>query len=138
MNENDSPAAAAGAAASMVARAVKKSFRTPRALQPPAGRPPADPKFCIGMGSATLAPRVMDRFLIEGGSPLSGVVVPAGNKNAALPALAACLLTEEEVVLRNVPRISDVEAMVRLLEELGVSVEWREQNTVALCAAEIR
>src|SRR4051794_13772151 len=138
MNENDSPAAAAGAATSRAARAVTRSLRTPRAKQPRAGRPSADTKFGMGMGSATLAPRVMDRFLIEGGSPLSGIVVPAGNKNAALPALAACLLTEEEVVLRNVPRISDVEAMVRLLEELGVSVEWREQNTVSLCAAEIR
>src|SRR4051812_5459996 len=90
------------------------------------------------MGSATLAPQVMDRFLIEGGSPLSGIVVPAGNKNAALPALAACLLTEEEVVLSNVPRIRDVEAMIRLLEALGVSVDWREANTVALCAADIQ
>ena len=54
----------------------------------------------------------MEKFVIEGGYPLSGTVVPAGNKNAALPALAACLLTEEDVVLRNIPRIKDVEAMV--------------------------
>jgi UDP-N-acetylglucosamine 1-carboxyvinyltransferase len=79
----------------------------------------------------------MDKFLIEGGYPLSGTVVPAGNKNAALPLLAACLLTEEEVVLRNVPRISDVEAMLGLLEHLGVEVDWREDNVVALCAASI-
>src|SRR3954466_9718402 len=89
------------------------------------------------MAFGTLA-AAMSKFRIEGGYPLSGTVVPAGNKNAALPALAACLLTEEEVVLRNIPRISDVDAMIRLLEELGVSVEWREQNTVALCAAEIQ
>ncbi|MEA2367821.1 MAG: UDP-N-acetylglucosamine 1-carboxyvinyltransferase [Thermoleophilaceae bacterium] len=62
---------------------------------------------------------------------------PAGNKNAALPALAACLLTEEEVVLRNVPRIRDVEAMTELLTGLGVRVEWREDNVVALCAADV-
>src|SRR5687767_5706159 len=57
----------------------------------------------------------MEKFIIEGGTPLAGTVVPAGNKNAALPALAACLLTSEEVVLRNIPRISDVEAMLELL-----------------------
>src|SRR3954466_5252038 len=79
-------------------------------------------------------PAAMSKFLIEGGYPLSGTVVPAGNKNAALPALAACLLTEEEVVLRNIPRIRDVEAMVELLEHLGVDVEWREENVVALRA----
>jgi UDP-N-acetylglucosamine 1-carboxyvinyltransferase len=77
----------------------------------------------------------MEKFVIEGGAPLSGTVVPAGNKNAALPALAACLLTEEEVVLRNIPRIRDVAAMVELLTGLGVTAEWREDNVVALCAA---
>jgi UDP-N-acetylglucosamine 1-carboxyvinyltransferase len=56
--------------------------------------------------------------------PLSGTITPAGNKNGALPILAACLLTDDEVILRNVPRISDVEAMVRLLELLGARVEW--------------
>jgi UDP-N-acetylglucosamine 1-carboxyvinyltransferase len=80
----------------------------------------------------------MEKFLIEGGYPLSGTVVPAGNKNAALPALAASLLTEEEVVLRNIPRIRDVEAMLRLLEHIGAQVEWREENTVAVCASEVR
>jgi UDP-N-acetylglucosamine 1-carboxyvinyltransferase len=79
----------------------------------------------------------MEKFLIEGGFPLSGTVVPAGNKNAALPVLAACILTEEEVVVRNVPRIRDVDAMIDLLEHLGVEVEWREDNVVALCAASI-
>jgi UDP-N-acetylglucosamine 1-carboxyvinyltransferase len=77
----------------------------------------------------------MEKFIIEGGYPLSGTVVPAGNKNAALPVLAACLLTEEEVVVRNVPRIRDVGAMLRLLESVGVTCEWRDENTVALCAA---
>src|SRR3954449_6310986 len=67
----------------------------------------------------------MEKFVIEGGVPLSGTVVPAGNKNAALPLLAACLLTEEEVLLRNIPRIRDVDAMVGLLEDLGARVEWR-------------
>jgi UDP-N-acetylglucosamine 1-carboxyvinyltransferase len=89
------------------------------------------------MAFGTLAPP-MEKFLIQGGFPLSGAVVPAGNKNAALPALAACLLTEGEVVLRNVPRIRDVEAMVSLLEHLGVEVEWRDENVVALCAAGVK
>ena len=77
----------------------------------------------------------MEKFVIEGGVPLSGTVVPAGNKNAALPILAACVLTEDEVVLRNVPRIRDVEAMLELLRDLGVRVDWRGANEVALCAA---
>jgi UDP-N-acetylglucosamine 1-carboxyvinyltransferase len=79
----------------------------------------------------------MEKFVIDGGVPLSGTVVPAGNKNGALPILAACLLTEEEVVVRNVPRIADVAAMIDLLEHLGVRVEWREEHTVALCAASV-
>ena len=79
----------------------------------------------------------MEKFIIEGGTPLSGEIVPAGNKNAALPVLAAALLTEEEVVLRNIPRIRDVEAMLDLLRRLGVKVEWRDENVVALQADEI-
>jgi UDP-N-acetylglucosamine 1-carboxyvinyltransferase len=80
----------------------------------------------------------MEKFIIEGGQPLSGTVVPAGNKNAALPVLAATLLTREEVVLRNIPRIRDVEAQLNLLRNLGAEVEWRDDNVVAVCAAEVR
>jgi len=72
--------------------------------------------------------------VIEGGAPLSGTVVPAGNKNAALPVLAASLLTEEEVVVANVPRIRDVDAMLGLLEDVGVRVD-RSDHEVRLCAA---
>jgi UDP-N-acetylglucosamine 1-carboxyvinyltransferase len=79
----------------------------------------------------------MEKFIIEGGTPLSGTVVPAGNKNAALPALAASLLTSEEVVLRNIPRIRDVEAMIQLLLRLGASAEWRDDNTVAVQTDEV-
>jgi UDP-N-acetylglucosamine 1-carboxyvinyltransferase len=79
----------------------------------------------------------MEKFHIEGGYPLSGTVIPAGNKNAALPVLAACLLTEDEVVLRNIPRIRDVEAMLALLEHLGVEIDWRDDNVLALCAANV-
>src|SRR3954464_16023093 len=83
-------------------------------------------------------PPLMEKFVIEGGVPLSGTVVPAGNKNAALPLLAACLLTDEEIVLHNIPRIRDTEAMLVLLEDLGVTVEQRNHNAVALCAEGVR
>ncbi|MDQ3630485.1 MAG: UDP-N-acetylglucosamine 1-carboxyvinyltransferase [Actinomycetota bacterium] len=77
----------------------------------------------------------MEKFVIDGGVALSGTVVPAGNKNGALPILAACVLTADEVVVRNVPRIRDVEAMLELLELLGVTVERRSEHSLALCAA---
>ena len=80
----------------------------------------------------------MEKFVIEGGVPLSGTVVPAGNKNAALPLLAACLLTDQQVVLHNVPKIRDTEALLDLLANLGVKVERRDGNTVVLQADEVR
>ena len=76
----------------------------------------------------------MEKFVIEGGVPLSGTVVPAGNKNGALPILAAALLTDDEVVVRNVPRIRDVEAMMALLADLGARVAWTGANEVAIRA----
>ena len=76
----------------------------------------------------------MENFVIQGGAPLSGEITPAGNKNAALPILAACLLTEEEVVIHNVPRIRDTEALLTLLERLGVDVAWLADNSVRLRA----
>jgi UDP-N-acetylglucosamine 1-carboxyvinyltransferase len=77
----------------------------------------------------------MEKFVIQGGVPLSGELTVAGNKNAALPILAACLLTEEELLLHRVPRIRDTEAQIALLEQLGVEVEWVADNSVRLCAA---
>jgi UDP-N-acetylglucosamine 1-carboxyvinyltransferase len=79
----------------------------------------------------------MEKFIIQGGVPLSGEMVPAGNKNAALPILAACLLTDQELLVRNVPRIRDVESMLGLLERLGVKVAWTGENEVRLQADEI-
>jgi UDP-N-acetylglucosamine 1-carboxyvinyltransferase len=79
----------------------------------------------------------MEKFVIQGGSPLSGEIVPAGNKNAALPALAACLLTDEELLLRNVPRIRDTETQLSLLEGIGVKVAWSGENEVRLRAGSI-
>jgi UDP-N-acetylglucosamine 1-carboxyvinyltransferase len=79
----------------------------------------------------------MENFVIKGGAPLSGEITPAGNKNAALPILAASLLTEEEVVVHNVPRIQDTEAQLMLLERLGVGVAWLGDNTVGLRADDV-
>src|SRR3954451_9135935 len=76
----------------------------------------------------------MEKFVIDGGAPLSGTVIPAGNKNAALPCIAASALTSDEVVVRNIPRIRDVQAMLDLLEDLGATVEWRGEHEVAICA----
>src|SRR6202158_4803092 len=72
----------------------------------------------------------MSTLLIEGGHRLSGQVAVEGNKNAALPLLAACLLTTEECVLTNVPLISDVEVMARLLIDLGARVDGIGSTTL--------
>ncbi len=80
----------------------------------------------------------MEKFIIEGGTRLNGEVIASGNKNAALPLLASCLLTDEPLVLHNVPRIRDVHTMIRLLESLGVSVTWLDTNSVRLHAKEVR
>lgn len=79
----------------------------------------------------------MEKFVIQGGVPLSGEITAAGNKNAALPILAACLLTEEELTLSNIPRIRDTEAQVALLEGVGVDAEWTGPNTIRLQAANV-
>ena len=76
----------------------------------------------------------MEKFVIQGGAPLSGELTVAGNKNAALPILAACLLTEEELLLHRVPRIRDTEAQIALLEQLGVEATWVGDNSLRLCA----
>jgi len=78
----------------------------------------------------------MEKFIIDGGLPLSGEVTPSGNKNAALPLLAACILTKEPVIMRNVPNIRDVQTMRSLLKSLGVQIDeiddhtWRIQASV--------
>jgi UDP-N-acetylglucosamine 1-carboxyvinyltransferase len=78
---------------------------------------------------------VSDYFVIEGGRPLAGTIEPEGNKNAALPAIAAALLTDQEVRLTNVPRIRDVEIMAEILVDLGGEAEWTGQNELRLRAA---
>ena len=79
----------------------------------------------------------MAKLVIEGGYPLSGVITPSGNKNAALPLLAACLLTDEQVVLHNLPRIRDVQTMLHIMEKLGVEVTDLGPHDVAVQARHI-
>ncbi len=71
-----------------------------------------------------------ERFVVRGGRPLAGTIRPAGNKNAALPILAATLLADGPVELSNIPRIRDVEAMLALLGHLGATVTWTGENQV--------
>ncbi len=80
----------------------------------------------------------MDELVVEGGHPLRGELTPSGNKNAALPALAACLLTEEPVILHNVPDIQDVHTMLDLLTNIGAEVERLDTHSWRLHAREIR
>ena len=79
----------------------------------------------------------MSTLLIEGGHPLSGSIEVEGNKNAALPLLAACLLTTEPCLLTNVPRISDVEVMARLLLDLGAEVDGMGTTTLRVRCREV-
>ncbi|HUF01339.1 MAG TPA: UDP-N-acetylglucosamine 1-carboxyvinyltransferase [Gaiellaceae bacterium] len=79
----------------------------------------------------------MQSFVIEGGRPLHGTVRASGNKNGALPILAACVLASEAVRLSNVPRIRDVETMVELLVDLGADAEWTAANEVRVDPAGI-
>src|SRR6476619_8116622 len=81
---------------------------------------------------------LVSTLLIEGGHRLSGRIEVEGNKNAALPLLAACLLTEHECVLTNVPRIADVEVMARLLLDLGAEVDGIGTTTLRIRCPEIR
>src|SRR5438046_1407372 len=89
------------------------------------------------MAQTAVTDALASSFVIQGGRPLSGRVRAAGNKNGALPILAACLLTSEPVVLHNVPRIRDVETMMALLADVGAEVEWTGENEVRVQAAEI-
>jgi UDP-N-acetylglucosamine 1-carboxyvinyltransferase len=89
------------------------------------------------MSQTAVIGRAAECFVIEGGRTLNGRVRAAGNKNGALPILAACLLTSEPVTLRNVPRIADVETMLELLNDVGADAEWVGPNEVRIQAAEV-
>ena len=87
------------------------------------------------MAGTAVADTLAEAFVIEGGRRLEGRVRAAGNKNAALPLLAACVLAQEEVKLENVPRIRDVETMMALLNDIGGEAEWTGPNEVRVNGA---
>ncbi len=78
------------------------------------------------------------QFVVQGGERLSGTIRPSGNKNAALPIVCAALLTDQPVILENVPRIRDVETLVELIATLGVDVSWTERNTLHIHAKTVK
>src|SRR6266571_6095443 len=84
----------------------------------------------------SVAHALADAFVIEGGQRLGGTIRAAGNKNGALPILAACLLTDEPVTLANVPRIRDVNTMLELLVDLGADASWTGQNELRVHTAD--
>src|SRR5919197_5965752 len=89
------------------------------------------------MAQTAVTDALAESFVIDGGQPLNGRITAAGNKNGALPILAACLLTSEPVVLHNVPRIRDVETMMALICALGADAEWTGENEVRVNAADL-
>jgi UDP-N-acetylglucosamine 1-carboxyvinyltransferase len=88
------------------------------------------------MSHTAVAETLMESFVIEGGRPLHGRVRAAGNKNGALPILAATLLADGPVTLTNVPRIRDVETMVEILADVGADADWIGENEVRVDAAD--
>lgn len=80
----------------------------------------------------------MAQFIVEGGRPLNGTVTVSGNKNEALPAVMACLLTEEEIILKRMPKIGDILTLCNILEDIGVSVSWLDEETLSLQAKTIK
>lgn len=88
------------------------------------------------MGQPQQSERV--QYIVEGGFQLSGSIEPNGNKNAALPIIAAALLTRERVELTNVPRIRDVEALVELIQSVGARANWLDRNTLEIEARDLR
>ena len=90
------------------------------------------------MTMTAVADALMEAFVIEGGTPLSGTIRAAGNKNGALPILAACVLADEPVTLTNVPRIRDVDTMVALLNDVGADADWIGANEIRVNAAGVQ
>ncbi|MBN8953819.1 MULTISPECIES: UDP-N-acetylglucosamine 1-carboxyvinyltransferase [unclassified Rhizobium] len=86
---------------------------------------------------ARALPHERIQYVVEGGFKLSGEIEPSGNKNAALPIIAASLLTDQRVELSNVPRIRDVEALVELIQSVGAKVRWLGRNELEIEAREL-
>ncbi|MCC5971834.1 MAG: UDP-N-acetylglucosamine 1-carboxyvinyltransferase [Pararhodobacter sp.] len=88
------------------------------------------------MGQAQPTERV--QYIVEGGHRIDGTIEPSGNKNAALPIVAAALLTDQRVELHNVPRIRDIEALVELIQSVGAEANWLGRNTLEITARNLR
>ena len=80
----------------------------------------------------------MNEYIIEGGFPISGTITASGNKNAALPCLAASLLTAEPVILHNIPEIEDTGVMIKIIESLGAKVTKLEKHSWQIDASKIK
>src|SRR6476661_5634127 len=89
------------------------------------------------MKTASSIARLMQSFVIQGGRPVSGTIRASGNKNGALPILAATVLASGEVTLSNLPRIRDVEVMVELLADLGADAAWTGPNEVRVDSSSV-
>jgi UDP-N-acetylglucosamine 1-carboxyvinyltransferase len=79
----------------------------------------------------------MGSFIVEGGIPLNGEITPSGNKNEALPVLAASILTSEKVTVHNIPRIGDIHTMIKLMKQLGVSITKKNEDTLEIDASQL-
>lgn len=87
---------------------------------------------------AQAQPHERIQYIVEGGHRLSGTLEPSGNKNAALPIVAAALLTDQRVELTNVPRIRDIEVLVELIQSVGAEAKWLGRNHLEIRAATLR
>lgn len=87
---------------------------------------------------AQAQPHERIQYIVEGGHVLTGTIEPSGNKNAALPIVAAALLTDQRVELRNVPRIRDIEVLVELIQSVGAEARWLDRNSLEIRAANLR
>ncbi len=94
----------------------------------------------FGVRSTRLGLSLMDKFVVRGGNPLLGTVRVSGAKNAALPAMAAALLTDEPVILENIPQVRDIETERKLLAAMGAEVELgygRAQHRTTICCRDL-
>ena len=80
----------------------------------------------------------MQQFVIDGGQPLNGTITAGGNKNAACKMLPACLLTDEPVILHNMPDIGDVRTLIDIMKQLGAEIDWLAPGTLRVHAEEVR
>ncbi|MDQ3082239.1 MAG: UDP-N-acetylglucosamine 1-carboxyvinyltransferase, partial [Gemmatimonadota bacterium] len=77
------------------------------------------------------------QYIVEGGRTLHGSIRPSGNKNAALPIVAAALISESTVYLDNVPHIRDIETLMELIRSVGASIEWSGANSLTIEARDL-